>query len=70
MLIQTTANTNIIDTFRTEFIGIDFVVCKNKPITIINSAFPEYALEGYALDVIDYLMKPVSFERFVKKKNL
>ncbi len=40
-----------------------------KPITIITSAFPEYALEGYELDVIDYLVKPISFERFVKATN-
>ena len=37
-----------------------------KPLTIIISAYPDHALESYELDVIDYLIKPVSFERFTR----
>jgi DNA-binding LytR/AlgR family response regulator len=47
--------------------GIDFLKgLKNPPLTIFTTAYSDYALEGYTLDVIDYLVKPITFERFLK----
>ncbi len=50
--------------------GIDFLRSLRKaPAVIITSAYPEFAVQGYELDVLDYLVKPVSMERFMKAVN-
>ena len=47
--------------------GTDLLkILKDPPKVIFTTAHPEYALEGYELDVVDYLLKPIQFERFVK----
>lgn len=51
--------------------GLSFLrILKQAPAVIITSAYREYALEGYELEVMDYLLKPISFERFLKAINL
>lgn len=47
--------------------GIDLVkMLKNAPVTIFTTAYSEYALDGFELDIVDYLVKPISFQRFCK----
>ena len=53
-----------------ELSGIHFIQLLNgKSKVVFITAYPNYALQGYELDVVDYLVKPVSFERFLKAAN-
>lgn len=50
--------------------GVDLVDALNyKPNIIFTTAFPQYAVEGFNLDAIDYLLKPISYKRFLKSIN-
>lgn len=47
--------------------GFDFLKkLKNPPLVIVTTAYHQYAVEGYELDIVDYLMKPIPYDRFVK----
>ena len=50
--------------------GLDFIKSLDKkPMIVITTAYSEYAIKTYELEVLDYLMKPISFPRFLKAVN-
>jgi DNA-binding LytR/AlgR family response regulator len=53
-----------------QLLGTNFIrTLKSPPKVIFTTAFRKYALEGFELDAVDYLLKPISFERFLKAVN-
>ena len=50
-----------------EITGISFLkIMKKRPLVVLTTAYSEYALESYELDVVDYLLKPITFSRFLQ----
>jgi len=53
-----------------QLLGTNFIrTLKNPPKVIFTTAYRRYAVEGFELDAVDYLLKPISFERFLKAVN-
>jgi two-component system LytT family response regulator len=53
-----------------ELTGIQLMnALKHRPFVIFTTAYERYAIQGFELDVVDYMLKPISFERFIKGVN-
>jgi len=60
----------IIDIQMPQITGIEFVKSlSNPPLVIFSTAFAEYAVEGFELEAVDYLLKPIPMDRFMKAIN-
>jgi two-component system LytT family response regulator len=66
-LRMNTVDLLFIDINMPDITGIELVrSLKNKPATIFTTAYKKFAFEGFELEAVDYLLKPISFERFLK----
>ncbi len=67
ILRSKTVDLMFLDIKMPQITGIDFLkTLKNPPAVIITTAYREFALDGYDLDIVDYLLKPITFDRFFK----
>lgn len=70
LLQQQSVDLIFLDIQMPEMIGTDFLkTLSQKPMVVFTTAYSEYALEGYELNVVDYLLKPFSFSRFLQAVN-
>lgn len=69
-LRKESADLMFLDINMPELNGLDFLKSlREAPLVIFTTAYPQYALESYELDAIDYLVKPIRIERFLKAVN-
>ena len=67
---QQTVDLVFLDINMPKLSGIDLIkILQNPPAIIITTAYPEFAVEGFELEVTDYLLKPIAFQRFLKAIN-
>ncbi|EJF54444.1 response regulator of the LytR/AlgR family [Saprospira grandis DSM 2844] len=65
-----TVDLMLLDIHMPQISGIDFLkTLAQPPLVIFTTAYSNYALESYELNVVDYLLKPIAFDRFVKAIN-
>jgi two-component system LytT family response regulator len=70
VLSKTPVDVLFLDIQMPDLSGIDFLKSLDKrPSVIFTTAYAEYAIEGFELDVVDYLLKPFDFQRFLKAAN-
>ena len=70
ILQKETVDLLILDIEMPNLSGIELVKSfSQQPLVIFSTAYPQYALEGFELDVVDYLLKPVRFSRFLQAVN-
>lgn len=70
LLMETEVDLIFLDIEMPQISGLDFVkTLGQNPLFIVTTAFHQYALEGFELNAVDYLVKPIPFARFVKAVN-
>lgn len=68
VLREKTIDLLFLDIQMPHLLGTDLVrTLKNPPKVIFTTAYRKFAIEGFELDAVDYLLKPISFERFLKR---
>ena len=70
ILNKTRVDLMFLDIQMPEITGLDFLKSlKNPPKVILTTAYREYAIDAFDLSVVDYLLKPISFDRFMQSIN-
>jgi DNA-binding LytR/AlgR family response regulator len=70
LIAETTVDLMYVDINMPDLSGMDFVkTLENPPKVVFVTAYSEYALDGFRVDAIDYLLKPISYVDFLKSAN-